>query len=67
MSVWTMSCTDGTLPSSSLRACTWLLLVSISSHPTADYINEYMEYYTNPNITTWPSELWPKNSLVDNC
>jgi len=36
-------------------------------HPTTDYINRYMEYYTNPNITTWPDELWPKNSLIDDC
>lgn len=37
------------------------------SHPTADYINKYMEYYTNPNITTWPESEWPKNALIDNC
>lgn len=36
-------------------------------HPTADYIDKFIEYYTNPNITTWPESEWPKNSLIDNC
>ncbi|CAD6582269.1 MAG: hypothetical protein CYPHOPRED_001879, partial [Cyphobasidiales sp. Tagirdzhanova-0007] len=36
-------------------------------YPTQDYINTYMEYYTDPNITTWPTNIWPKNSLKDTC
>jgi beta-glucan synthesis-associated protein KRE6 len=38
--------------------------------PTADYINTYLEAYTNPNLTTWVNDFkqsWPKNSFVDSC
>ena len=43
--------------------------------PTQDYINTYIEAYTNPNLTTWqqPPELggfgqpWPKNSFLNQC
>ncbi|THH03311.1 hypothetical protein EW145_g6360 [Phellinidium pouzarii] len=38
--------------------------------PTADYINTYIEAYTNPNLTTWHDDFKqpvPKNSLVDGC
>jgi beta-glucanase (GH16 family) len=38
--------------------------------PTADYINTYLEAYTNPNLTTWSTDFkqpWPKNSLIDSC
>ncbi|KAG6874469.1 hypothetical protein C0995_010379 [Termitomyces sp. Mi166 len=36
--------------------------------PTADYINTYIEAYTNPNLTTWVDDYkqpFPKNSLID--
>ncbi|KAG6844560.1 hypothetical protein H0H87_005902 [Tephrocybe sp. NHM501043] len=38
--------------------------------PTAEYINTYIDAYTNPNITTWVDDYkqpWPKNSFVDGC
>ncbi|QRV91234.1 glycoside hydrolase family 16 protein [Ceratobasidium sp. AG-Ba] len=38
--------------------------------PTADYINTYIEAYTNPNLTTWVDDykqVIPKNKLVDGC
>ncbi|KAF9056760.1 glycoside hydrolase family 16 protein [Rhodocollybia butyracea] len=38
--------------------------------PTADYINTYLEAYTNPNLTNWEGDFkqpWPKNSLLDSC
>ncbi|KAF8920503.1 beta-glucan synthesis-associated protein [Mucidula mucida] len=38
--------------------------------PTQDYINTYIEAYTNPNLTTWRDDYhqtFPKNSLVDGC
>ncbi|CEL58009.1 Beta-glucan synthesis-associated protein KRE6 OS=Saccharomyces cerevisiae (strain ATCC 204508 / S288c) GN=KRE6 PE=1 SV=2 [Rhizoctonia solani AG-1 IB] len=38
--------------------------------PTRDYINEYIEAYTNPNLTTWVDDYKqkvPKNRLVDQC
>lgn len=35
-------------------------------YPTADYINRHIDLYTNPNITTYPEDLWPKNSLSEN-
>ncbi|KIK62288.1 glycoside hydrolase family 16 protein [Collybiopsis luxurians FD-317 M1] len=38
--------------------------------PTADYINTYLEAYTNPNLTTWVDDFkqpWPKNSFVESC
>lgn len=38
--------------------------------PTQDYINTYIEAYTNPNLTTWRNDFkqpFPKNRLIDNC
>ncbi|CAE6456846.1 unnamed protein product [Rhizoctonia solani] len=38
--------------------------------PTADYINTYIEAYTNPNLTTWVDDYkqrLPKNRLIDQC
>ncbi|CAE7071772.1 unnamed protein product [Rhizoctonia solani] len=38
--------------------------------PTADYINTYIEAYTNPNLTTWVDDYkqrLPKNRLIDLC
>ena len=38
--------------------------------PTAAYINEYLDAYTNPNLTTWVDDYKqkiPKNRLVDQC
>ncbi|KAG8689951.1 hypothetical protein FRC09_012188 [Ceratobasidium sp. 395] len=38
--------------------------------PTADYINTYIEAYTNPNLTTWVDsykQRVPTNKLVDTC
>ncbi|KAJ1311139.1 hypothetical protein OPQ81_009640 [Rhizoctonia solani] len=38
--------------------------------PTRDYINTYIEAYTNPNLTTWVNDykqVVPKNRLVDQC
>ncbi|KAF7320569.1 GH16 domain-containing protein [Mycena chlorophos] len=37
-----------------------------SDRPTQDYINTYIEAYTNPNLTTWTDDFGqpkPKNSL----
>ncbi|KIY72459.1 glycoside hydrolase family 16 protein [Cylindrobasidium torrendii FP15055 ss-10] len=39
-------------------------------YPTKAYIEEYIEAYTNPNLTTWVDDYkqpFPKNSLVDGC
>ncbi|KAF5385867.1 hypothetical protein D9615_002551 [Tricholomella constricta] len=39
-------------------------------YPTEDYINTYIEAYTNANLTTWVDDFkqpWPKNSLVTGC
>ncbi|KAG9090754.1 hypothetical protein FRC07_012024 [Ceratobasidium sp. 392] len=39
-------------------------------YPTAEYINTYIEAYTNPNLTTWVNDYKqriPKNKLVDAC
>ncbi|KAJ7312591.1 glycoside hydrolase family 16 protein [Mycena albidolilacea] len=39
-------------------------------YPTADYINQYLEAYTNPNLTTWVDDfrqVIPKNRLADTC
>ncbi|KAG1757744.1 glycoside hydrolase family 16 protein [Suillus lakei] len=39
-------------------------------YPTAAYINEYMEAYTNPNLTTWKTDFnqpFPKNNLTTGC
>ncbi|KAJ7733388.1 glycoside hydrolase family 16 protein [Mycena maculata] len=41
-----------------------------AAYPTADYINEYMEAYTNANLTTWVDDFHqviPKNRLADTC
>ncbi|KAI5123165.1 hypothetical protein M0805_000868 [Coniferiporia weirii] len=38
--------------------------------PTASYINEYIEAYTNPNLTTWQDQFgqpFPKNSFLGQC
>ncbi|KAF4573075.1 hypothetical protein EYR36_007585 [Pleurotus pulmonarius] len=39
--------------------------------PTADYINQYIDAYSNPNLTTWRdppySQPFPKNNLIDGC
>ncbi|KAF9452398.1 glycoside hydrolase family 16 protein [Macrolepiota fuliginosa MF-IS2] len=38
--------------------------------PTEDYINQYIEAYTNPNLTTWVNDFqqpWPKNSFLGQC
>ncbi|KAI0778254.1 glycoside hydrolase family 16 protein [Trametes elegans] len=38
--------------------------------PTAAYINQYIEAYTNSNLTTWTDDYKqpkPKNRLVDQC
>ncbi|KAL6309870.1 glycoside hydrolase family 16 protein [Sparassis latifolia] len=38
--------------------------------PTAAYINEYMEAYTNPNLTTWRGDYgqpFPNNSFAGPC
>ncbi|QRW00570.1 glycoside hydrolase family 16 protein [Ceratobasidium sp. AG-Ba] len=38
-------------------------------YPTADYINQHIVAYTNPNITTWEAAnfTFPRNSLYDKC
>ncbi|KAG8885362.1 hypothetical protein FRB97_001437 [Tulasnella sp. 331] len=40
-----------------------------AAFPTADYINNNLEAYTNPNLTTWAQYggVKPANSLVDTC
>ncbi|KAJ7312606.1 beta-glucan synthesis-associated protein-domain-containing protein [Mycena albidolilacea] len=41
-----------------------------ADYPTADYINQYMEAYINPNLTTWVHDfrqVIPKNRLADTC
>ncbi|TFK43746.1 glycoside hydrolase family 16 protein [Crucibulum laeve] len=38
--------------------------------PTEDYINKYIEAYTNPNLTTWRADYgqpFPKNSFMEPC
>ncbi|KIK01437.1 glycoside hydrolase family 16 protein [Laccaria amethystina LaAM-08-1] len=38
--------------------------------PTENYINSYIEAYTNPNLTTWVHDYqqeWPKNSFLGQC
>ncbi|KAG0709871.1 glycoside hydrolase family 16 protein [Suillus ampliporus] len=38
--------------------------------PTEDYINTYIEAYTNPNLTTWTNDYdqpFPKNSFLGQC
>lgn len=36
------------------------------AYPTAQYINNHLDVYTNANITKWPY-TFPKNSLYDGC
>ena len=44
-------------------------------YPTAAYIEQYAEAYTNPNLTTWTGEAeaggynqpFPKNSFLGEC
>ena len=39
-------------------------------YPTAAYIQQFQEAYTNPNLTTWVDDFKqtiPRNSLVDGC
>ncbi|KZT28336.1 glycoside hydrolase family 16 protein [Neolentinus lepideus HHB14362 ss-1] len=40
-----------------------------SSHPTADYIQNHLNAYSNPNLTTWAGAgyTFPRNSLYDGC
>jgi len=40
-----------------------------SGYPTQDYINNHLEAYSNPNLTTWASYGMtpPANRLVDTC
>lgn len=46
-----------------------------ADHPTSNYINTFIEAYTNPNITRWSTspdqggydQKWPQNSLVTPC
>ncbi|KAI0271413.1 beta-glucan synthesis-associated [Gloeopeniophorella convolvens] len=38
--------------------------------PTSDYINQYIEAYTNPNLTTWVDDFKqtvPKNKFLGQC
>ncbi|KAG1715994.1 hypothetical protein ID866_1159 [Astraeus odoratus] len=38
--------------------------------PTAAYINEYIEAYSNPNLTTWRDDFgqpFPKSKFLDQC
>ncbi|KAJ7925309.1 beta-glucan synthesis-associated [Mycena leptocephala] len=38
--------------------------------PTLDYINTYMEAYTNPNLTTWRDDFhqpFPKSKFLEEC
>jgi len=38
--------------------------------PTEAYINEYLEAYTNPNLTTWRDDFgqpFPKNRFLGQC
>ncbi|KII93777.1 glycoside hydrolase family 16 protein [Plicaturopsis crispa FD-325 SS-3] len=38
--------------------------------PTAAYIEQYLEAYTNPNLTTWVDDYkqpWPKNKFLGQC
>ncbi|KAG1749837.1 glycoside hydrolase family 16 protein [Suillus paluster] len=39
-------------------------------YPTAAYINEYLEAYTNPNLTTWQTDFkqpFPKTNYTGQC
>ena len=38
--------------------------------PTAKYINDHIDAYTNPNYTVWNGDYgqpWPKNSFLGQC
>jgi len=38
--------------------------------PTEQYIQKYLEAYTNPNLTTWQDDFgqpFPKNNLTSQC
>ncbi|KAF8076645.1 beta-glucan synthesis-associated protein [Lyophyllum atratum] len=38
--------------------------------PTTDYINKYIDAYSNPNFTTWRGDFgqpFPKNSFIESC
>lgn len=38
--------------------------------PTQAYINQYIEAYTNPNLTTWADDFkqpFPKNKFLGQC
>ncbi|KAJ1309915.1 hypothetical protein OPQ81_006674 [Rhizoctonia solani] len=39
------------------------------NYPTADYINQHIAAYTNPNLTTWDAAnfTFPRNSQYDGC
>jgi beta-glucanase (GH16 family) len=39
------------------------------NYPTSKYINDHLDVYNNPNLTTWNSTSysWPKNSLRTGC
>ncbi|KAG8727867.1 hypothetical protein FRC11_012281, partial [Ceratobasidium sp. 423] len=46
----------------------WNIGCDPKDYPTADYINTYIEAYTNPNLTTWVDDYKqrvPKNRLID--
>lgn len=38
-------------------------------HPTSKYIHQHTDVYSNPNYTTFPTDVypWPKNRLIDQC
>ncbi|KDQ64379.1 glycoside hydrolase family 16 protein [Jaapia argillacea MUCL 33604] len=41
-----------------------------TAYPTESYINQYLEAYSNPNLTTWTGDYgqpWPKNSFLGQC
>ncbi|KAL1950818.1 hypothetical protein VTO73DRAFT_5942 [Trametes versicolor] len=40
-----------------------------SSHPTAEYITNHLNAYSNPNLTTWDQAgyTFPRNSKYDGC
>ncbi|KAI0353021.1 beta-glucan synthesis-associated [Trametes cingulata] len=41
-----------------------------ADYPTQAYINQYIEAYTNPNLTTWSGDYgqpWPKNKWLGEC
>lgn len=40
-----------------------------ADHPTKAFIDAHPEPYHNPNLTTWPKDIypWPKNRLMEAC